>query len=136
MCEVHDCSELLPLYCKDCDCLLCGDCVTRDHVGHKIRKASEVVESQELQLKESLTSDKSILFLQKLLNNSKRSKKQIAENRENLLRYVVNREEEIIEKVKFWRENMTEKIIHLADIQTKCLTKGIALTSALLQSKA
>lgn len=75
MCEVHDCSELLPLYCKDCDCLLCGDCVTRDHVGHKIRKASEVVESQELQLKESLNSDKSILLLQKLLNNSKGSKK-------------------------------------------------------------
>lgn len=73
MCEVHDCSELLPLYCKDCDCLLCGDCVTRDHVGHKIRKASEVVESQELQLKESLNSDKSILLLQKLLNNSKGS---------------------------------------------------------------
>lgn len=135
MCEVHDCSELLPLYCKDCDCLLCGDCVTRDHVGHKIRKASEVVESQELQLKESLTSDKSFLFLQKLLNNSKRSKKQIAENRENLLRYVVNREEEIIEKVKFWREEMTEKIIYLADIQTKCLQKGIALTSTLLQTK-
>lgn len=108
MCEVHDCSELLPLYCKDC--------VTRDHVGHKIRKASEVVESQELQLKESLNSDKSILLLQKLLNNSKGSKKQLAENRENLLRNVVNRKEEIIEKVKLWREKMTEKIIHLADI--------------------
>lgn len=135
MCEVHDCSELLPLYCKDCDCLLCGDCVTRDHVGHKIRKASEVVESQELQLKESLNSDKSILLLQKLLNNSKGSKNQLAENRENLLRNVVNREEEIIEKVKLWREEMTEKIIYLADIQTKCLQKGIALTSALLQSK-
>lgn len=135
MCEVHVCSELLPLYCKDCDCLLCGDCVTRDHVGHKIRKASEVVESQELQLKESLSNDKSILFLQKLLNNSKRSKKQLAENRENLLRNVVNREEEIIEKVKLWREEMTEKIIYLADIQTECLIKGIALTSVLLQSK-
>lgn len=66
ICEVHDCSELLPLYCTDCDCPLCADCVTRDHVGHKVRKVSEVVESQELQLKESLSSDNSILFLQKL----------------------------------------------------------------------
>lgn len=135
ICEVHDCSELLPLYCTDCDCPLCADCVTRDHVGHKVRKVSEVVESQELQLKESLSSDNSILFLQKLLNYSKGSTKHLAENRENLLRNVVNREEEIIEKVKRWREKMTEKIIYLAEIQTKCLQKDIALASVLLESK-
>lgn len=66
---------------------------------------SEVVESQELQLKEPLSGDNSILFLQKLLNNSKRSKKQLAENKENLLRNVVNREEEMIEKVNFGEKN-------------------------------
>lgn len=38
ICEIHDC-ELLPLYCTDCDCPLCGDCVTCDHVGHKIKKS-------------------------------------------------------------------------------------------------
>lgn len=36
--EIHDC-ELLPLYCTDCDCPLCGDCVTCDHVGHKVKKS-------------------------------------------------------------------------------------------------
>lgn len=86
-------------------------------------------------MKESLNSDNSILFLQKLLNYSKRSTKHLAENRENLLRNVVNREKEIIEKVKLWREKMTEKIIYLAEIQIKCLQKDIALASVLLESK-
>lgn len=47
LCDVHSCSELLPLYCVDCDCPLCGDCVTRDHVGHKIR-VKRITHQQEL----------------------------------------------------------------------------------------
>lgn len=51
MCEVHDSCDLLPIYCADCP--LCSDCVTRDHVGHTIRKLSEVAETQLRQLEKS-----------------------------------------------------------------------------------
>lgn len=54
VCEVHDSCDLLPIYCTDCDCPLCCDCVTRDHVGHTIWKVSEVAETQLWQLEKSL----------------------------------------------------------------------------------
>lgn len=134
VCEVHDC-ELLPLYCIDCDFPLCGDCVTRDHVGHKVRKVSEVIETQLRQLEEGLDNENSILFLKNLLSDSQRRQKQLAENRENLLRNVLNREEELIEKAKLWREKMTDRIITLAEEQRKSLDKDVTITSALLLRK-
>lgn len=135
MCEVHDGCELLPLYCMDCDCPLCGDCVTRDHVGHQVRKVSEVVETQLCQLKESLGNEHSVLHLQNLLCESKIRQKQLAEHRENLLRNVMDREEEIIEKVRQWRKQMTEKIISLTNNEERMLEKDTTLASALLKCK-
>lgn len=134
VCEVHDC-ELLPLYCMDCDCPLCGDCVTRDHVGHQVRKVSEVIETQVRQLEECLDSDNSVLFLKNLLSDAQIRQKELAENRENLLRNVLNREEELIEKAKLWREKMTDIILTLAEEQRKSLDKDVTITSALLLFK-
>lgn len=92
ICEIHDC-ELLPLYCTDCDCPLCGDYVTCDHVGHKVKKkVSQVVETQLRQLEKSLSNDNSILFLRELLNNSESRQKHLRERSESLLRNVVDRE--------------------------------------------
>lgn len=92
ICEIHDC-ELLPLYCTDCDCPLCGDWVTCDHVGHKVKKkVSQVVETQLRQLEESLSNDNSILFLRELLNNSESRQKHLRGRSENLLQNVVDRE--------------------------------------------
>lgn len=122
VCEVHD-GELLPLYCMDCDCPLCGDCVTLDHVGHKVQKVSKVVETQLRQLEKSLSNDNSVLFLRGLLNNSESRHKNLRERSKSLLRNVVNREKEIIEKAKLWRENMTETIITLTNNEGKTLEK-------------
>lgn len=135
VCEVHDGCDLLPIYCADCDCSLCSDCVTRDHVGHKFRKVSEVAHTQLRQLEESLSCENSVLNLKRLLTDVQRRQKKFIEHRENLLRNVVDREKEVIEKVRLWREQMTEKIIKLADKQQKSLNKDVALMSALLQCK-
>ncbi|XP_065928448.1 uncharacterized protein [Magallana gigas] len=135
MCEVHDRCELLPLYCMDCDSPLCSYCITSNHVGHKFQNVSEVVETQLRQLEESLGNEHAVLHLQNLLSESEIRQKQLAEHRENLLRNVVDREEEIIEKVKLWREKMTEKIISLTDNEEKMLEKDTTLASALLKCK-
>lgn len=134
VCEVHDC-ELLPLYCMDCDCPLCGDCVTCDHVGHKVQKVSQVMETQLRQLEESLSNDNSILFLRELQNNSESRQKHLRERSESLLRNVVDREKEIIEKANIWRENMTKTIVTLTNTEEKTLEKDKALASALLVYK-
>lgn len=133
MCDVHSYSELLPLDCLDCDCPLCGDCVTCNHVGHKVRKVSEVVDNQVRQLKEYLGKDRSRIYLKRLFTEFESKQKEITEHRENLLRNVVDREKEIIEQVKLWREKMTQKIINFADDKRKSIDKDMVLTSALLQ---
>lgn len=117
ICEVHDCE----FYCTDCDCPLCGDCVTCDHVGHKVKKVSQVVESQLRQLEESLSNDNSVLFVRELPNNSESRQKHLRERRESLLRNVVDREKEIIEKAKLWRENMTWTIVNLTNNEEQTL---------------
>jgi len=33
VCKDHD--EQLKIYCFDCSCLICRDCIIRDHAGHK-----------------------------------------------------------------------------------------------------
>lgn len=104
-------------------------------MGHKLQKVSEVVETQLRQLKESLGNEHSVLRLQKLLSDAESRGKQLTEHRENLLRNVVDREKEIMEKVRQWREKMTEEIIALADDQQKSLEKDVTLTSAVLQCK-
>lgn len=133
--EIHDGCDLLPLYSADCDSTSCSDCVTRDHVGHTFRKVSEVAETELRQLEESLCPEKTTLRLNKLLTDAERRQKTLIEHKENLLRNVVDRAEEVIEKVKLWIEKMTKRIIKLADKQQKSLNKDVALLCALLQCK-
>lgn len=135
VCKIHDCCDLLLIYCADCDCTLCSDCVTRDHVGHTFRKVSEVAESELRQLEESLGRENSILRFIKLLTDAERRQKTLIEHKEKLLRNVVDRAEEVIEKVNLWIEKMTKRVIKLADKQQKSLNKDVALLCALLQCK-
>lgn len=44
VCGVYDGCDLLFIYCVDCDCFLCSDCVIYEYVGYKFRKVLEVVE--------------------------------------------------------------------------------------------
>lgn len=77
VCEIHDGCDLLPIYCADCDCPLCSDCVTRDHVGHTFRKVLDIAETELRQLEESLSRENSILRLNKLLTDAERRQKNL-----------------------------------------------------------
>ena len=50
MCEEHD--ELMKIYCFDCNCLICRDCIIKDHNGHNhefIKKAAPKVSKELLE---------------------------------------------------------------------------------------
>jgi len=53
MCKEHD--EQLKIYCFDCSCLICRDCIVRDHVGHKFEFVKKSAPQYKKTLKESLT---------------------------------------------------------------------------------
>lgn len=135
VCEVHVNCELLPLYCTDCDCPLSGDYVTRDHFGHKFLKVSEVAETQLKQLKESFSDDNFGFTFEKITYWIAKQTIILSEQKDILLQNIVYTEVEKVEKVKLWREKMTEKIIDSADSAMKYLEYDVVLTSALVQCK-
>ena len=53
MCKDHD--EQLKIYCFDCSCLICRDCIIRDHAGHKFEFVKKSAPQYKKTLKESLT---------------------------------------------------------------------------------
>lgn len=52
-CLVHA-KGLLPLLCRDCDGPVCLDCLTTNHVGHKMGKPSECIEDVFNQLNDTI----------------------------------------------------------------------------------
>lgn len=77
VCEIHDGCDFLHIDCADCDCTLCSDCVTGEHVGHTYRKVLEVAETELRHLEESLSRENSILRLIKLLTDAERQQKHL-----------------------------------------------------------
>jgi len=53
LCKKHD--EQLKIYCFDCSCLICRDCIICDHAGHKIEFVKISAPQYKKMLKESLT---------------------------------------------------------------------------------
>ncbi|XP_056014987.1 uncharacterized protein LOC125676724 [Ostrea edulis] len=133
-CTVHS-NDLLPLFCKDCDHLLCCDCITHDHAGHKLCNVSEVVEFHQQELQGVLKNEKSIQFLERLVVDSQGEQDRLAQHTEDLLRNVIDREEEIIAKVRIWRENLTDMIIQFREERDKYLKEKKNIISALLKMR-
>ena len=47
MCKVHD--EQMKIYCYECNCLICRDCILDDHAGHKydfVKKAAPAIKEK------------------------------------------------------------------------------------------
>ncbi|XP_056016794.1 uncharacterized protein LOC125676623 [Ostrea edulis] len=133
-CSVH-CNDLLPLFCKDCDHLLCCDCVTRDHAGHKLCNVTDVIEFHQQELHDVLKNEKSIQFLERLVVDSQGEQNLLAQHTEDLLRNVIDREEEIIAQVRVWRENIMNTIIKFRDERDKYLQEKKSTISALLNKR-
>lgn len=73
-CWTHS-SELLPLFCRDCDRVLCSDCVTGDHMGHKLCKVSEVAEYHQNEFKKILECDITMSRLEEFYTIPNRDKR-------------------------------------------------------------
>ncbi|XP_061196376.1 uncharacterized protein LOC133204639 [Saccostrea echinata] len=131
-CDTHN-NDLLPLFCRDCNCHLCADCVTLDHAGHNIRNVSEVVEFHKQELREILCRDTSSQFLAKRLSHLQEQQKSLAVHTESLLRNVLDREDEIMERVKIWRQDIFDKIISFRETCEANLRDDQIIISALLQ---
>nr|XP_022333766.1 uncharacterized protein LOC111130815 [Crassostrea virginica] len=104
-CIKHE-DDLLPLFCRDCNCLMCSDCITTDHVGHDICKLSDVAEFHQKKLENVLECSDSMSLLEKMLQQLQQKQINLAKDSENLICKISEREEEIIQRVKLWSKRL------------------------------
>ena len=83
-CIKHE-DDLLPMFCRDCNCLMCSDCITTDHVGHNICKISDVAEFHQKKLENVLECSDSMSLLEKMLQQLQEKQINLAKDTESLI---------------------------------------------------
>lgn len=107
--------ELLPLLCKDCDCPVCLNCLTTNHVGHKMGKLSECMEDTFRQLNDAIQGKECARFnLKQIEENLQNTQDRLKRQVEEMVHSVTEREGEIMEEVKKVCQKTIEQIKHLA----------------------
>lgn len=133
-CWTHS-SELLPLFCRDCDRVLCSDCVTGDHMGHKLCKVSEVAEYHKNEFKKILECDITMSRLEEILHHSQQGQKDLAEHAESLICDVMDREVEVGKRLKLWSKKMVEDVKIFKERHYTPLKEYEYLVSSVLDKK-
>ncbi|XP_078314894.1 uncharacterized protein LOC144619775 [Crassostrea virginica] len=130
-CNKHE-SDLLPLFCRDCNCLLCSDCVTTDHVTHNFCKVSDVAGFHKNKLEEVLKNSDSMSMLEKMLQQFQEKQINLAKDTENLIFKISEREEEIIQRVKLWSKKLIGNVNTLRERRGMSLKHDENVINALL----
>lgn len=113
-CSVHA-KGLLPLLCRDCDGPVCLDCLTINHVGHKMCKPSECIEDKLSQLNDAIQGKESSRFNWKQIKeNLQKNRDKLKDKVKEMVRRVTEREDEIVKEVKNACQKTIERIKELA----------------------
>ncbi|XP_056016879.1 uncharacterized protein LOC130053564 [Ostrea edulis] len=100
ICRVH-LTDLLPLYCRNCDCPICCVCVVKNHKGHNICNVSECVEKKADELNDAIQQKDSACFDVKLIEENLRKRQESLQfQTESIIRSVEDREREIVAEVR------------------------------------
>lgn len=100
LCNVHK-KDLVPLVCKDCDSPVCFDCLTTNHVGHRMGKLSECIDYKIDQLNDVVQKKDSACFeLQLIEENIKRRRQEIEQDVKEMTEQVEDRKVKILNKVE------------------------------------
>lgn len=113
-CNVHK-KDLVPLLCKDCDSPVCFDCLTTNHVGHRMGKLSECIDYKIDQLNDVMQKKDSACFdLQLIERNIERRRQEIEQQVKEMTEQVKDRKVKILNKVKDVSKETLQRIKKLA----------------------
>ena len=112
-CHVHD-KEFIPLNCRDCDSMVCLDCLVTTHVGHKMCKISDGIEEKVVQLKDAIQKKESACFnLNSIQMNLQQRRHDIRKQKDQIKQRVTDRENEISRQMKHICNQTIERISNL-----------------------
>lgn len=114
ICHVHG-KDLMPLSCTDCESTVCLDCIVTTHVGHKMCKISDGIEEKMEELNNAIQKKGSSCFdLNKVQENLQKRQVDLHLQKEQMVKLVTDREDEIVRKVKNVCQQTIKKITNLA----------------------
>lgn len=114
ICHVHG-KDLMPLSCTDCESTVCLDCIVTTHVGHKMCKISDGIEEKMEELNNAIQKKGSSCFdLNKVQENLQKRQVDLHLQREQMVKLVTDREDEIVREVKNVCQQTIKKITNLA----------------------
>ena len=134
MCEKHE--ELMKIYCFNCNCLICRDCIIKDHKGHKhdfVKEAAPKVKKELLEQLDPLEKVHANLLnaVKKIKDTKSEVKTQVDTIREgiktsfNELRQILaNREQELMKETA---ATGTQKLEKLSAQEKKLTTSNAAV---------
>lgn len=129
-CDVHD-KDLVPLLCKDCECPVCFECLTTNHVGHSMGKLSECIDDKINQLNDTVQKNDSTCFdLKKIEDNLQKRRQEVKKQVEEMVQRVTVREEEMVKEVKNVCQQTIDRITNLAtEIENPMVSEETILNS-------
>lgn len=114
LCDVHE-KDLMPLLCKDCESPVCFECLTTNHVGHKMGKLSEYIDDKIDELNDVVQKNDSACFdLKKIEENLQKRRREVKKQVEEMVQRVTAREEEMVKEVKNVCQQTIDQITNLA----------------------
>lgn len=114
ICHVHG-KDLMPLSCTDCESTVCLDCIVTTHVGHKMCKISDGIEEKMEELNNAIQKKGSSCFdLNKVQENLQKRQVDLHLQKEQMVKLVTDREDEIVREVKNVCQQTIKKITNLA----------------------
>lgn len=114
LCDVHE-KDLVPLLCKDCECPVCFECLTTNHVGHKMGKLSEYIDDEIDLVNDVVQKNDSACFdLKKIEDNLQKRRQEVKKQVEEMVWRVTMREEEMVKEVKNVCQQTIDQMTHLA----------------------
>lgn len=114
LCDVHE-KDLMPLLCKDCECPVCLECLTTNHVGHTMGKLSEYIDDKIDLLNDVVQKNDTACFdLKKIEENLQKRRREVKKQVEEMVQRVTDREEEIVKEVKNVCQQTIDQVTNLA----------------------
>lgn len=105
----------MPLSRTDCESTVCLDCIVTTHVGHKMCKISDGIEEKMEELNNAIQKKGSSCFdVNKVQENLQKRQVDLHLRKEQMVKLVTDREDEIVRKVKNVCQQTIKKITNLA----------------------
>lgn len=132
-CSLH--KELMKIYCFDCECCICRDCIIIDHQGHKFQFVSVAAPEVKQEILQELIPLKEVeLRLSNAVSEIKNTKSELEAQRQSLANHIERSFDELYKVMENRRSELLKETELLALRKSENLEENLSISRAVTQS--